>query len=269
MNAVDRFGSAGSRPKDESGVDSRRRRECNDLECELASEEGRQLLREFNARRSHYAGGAFGCWKEVARSLRQAEAASPNRDGILLAVVAACAGVDKRLLARILLYLLHASLREIHERKRHWDRDRDELWQELILAFLEEAVRLPSRSWQDRIANRLLGAVTDRLYERYARRWRERDRVALRDPIQATDWTPRATEPEADALGRVASDVAVLREACAAGVIGEAEIPLLLWTSPRESSLAEFARGHGFDYEVLRKRRQRAIAALRTWQAHG
>jgi len=61
-------------------------------------------------------------------------------------------------------------------------------------------------------------------------------------------------------------ELAQLREHVAAGRLSEADYLLVVGTRKYVQSVADYARQNGLDYQVAKKRRQRAEAAIRQFE---
>ncbi len=249
-----------------SGLEPRSERDelARELETETALAMVRKIGRDV--------GRGFDSWREVGDLLCSRTAPDEEKDSILRAVGIARDECPHPLWNSVYLYLFFPGLRGLHRAKRRWGEDGpEEFWQDLVAAFLESVRRFDVGRWPDRIAARLLGHTRKRLHRRCEPRWEAR---RSERPLEPRDLEIAGATPGIDwaslELGEVReSELRSLAAARDSGVIGEADYHLLVGTCVYGRSSAEIARERGVSDEGLRKRKQRARAAVMAWRRKG
>ncbi len=213
----------------------------------------------------------FNMWAEVLTFMRSASS-DPRKDGILRSVLAAHADDQDPRWFAVLLAIFWPGLRSIHRQKLRWDmEDPDELWQRITWAFLQVICRVDVRRRRDRFAAKLFNDTVHRLHDEYRRDWDRARREVRPDPDDPEAFDALVAGVEGiDFAGielREAQELESkrLRAHLAAGRISEADF-LLLGTRIYGQSVADYAREMGLAYQVAKKRRQRAEAAIRRFE---
>ena len=199
------------------------------------------------------------------------EAPAEQTDGPLLALLALAR--RDRLAGRTLLQVLLPALKTQAERIVHPAKRRDEVW-ELLLFFAWEAICCyPLEGRRVRVAANLALQVlhqTTRELDRAHDPDDDRDdgdelaRVLGLDTARSEEEVARSGEPRERSVAAAASGgESVVAQAVAAGLISERDAELILCTRVDGIRLRLLAAAHGVSYTALRKRRQRAEAALR------
>ena len=254
-----------------------RDRDRERLEQELQTSANRNFSRDSSA------GGLFlrqfSTWADVLAFMRSGTSTDPRKDEVLRPILEAHAeDQDPRWRVGAPGDLLAGP--QVHPRqKRRWDReDPDELWQRITWAFLQVICRVDVRRRADRLVQKIFNDTFHRVYEEYRRDWDRASREVRPVPKDPED----TEDPEAfDAL--VGGDEGIdfagielrelqeiefkrLRGHLAAGRIAEADFLLLVGTRIYGQSVADYAREAGLAYQVAKKRRQRAEAAIRRFE---
>jgi len=216
-------------------------------------QEGEPFLRRFTG------------WGEVLDFMREGTSRDPRKDDVLRPVCRAHRADGDARWRTILLVIFWPELASIHRWKRTWDPDPEELWQNVVWTFLRVVCRIDVDRRPARLAQKVVNDVIHDLYEEYRRTW---DRTGPERPWDERDIGPVASAPGIDfdaiALRETReAEIRRLRQHMAAGRISEADFLLLVGTRVYGRSVADYARGAGLDYQVAKKRRQRAEAALR------
>ena len=215
----------------------------------------------------------FSSWADVIAFMRSGTSTDPRKDEILRPILAAHAqDMDPRWRA-VLLAIFWPGLRSIRWKKRHWDEeDPDELWQRITWTFLQVVCRVDVRRRPDRLVQKIVNDTYHRLYEEYRRDWDRASREVRPDPDDPEAFDALVAGVEGiDFAGielREAQEIEIkrLREHLVAGRISEPDFLLLVGTRIYGQSVADYAREAGLDYQLLKKRRQRAEAAIRRFE---
>jgi hypothetical protein len=221
----------------------------------------------------------FQTWAEVLAFMWSGTSADPRKDGVLRPVFEAYAEDQDPRWRVVLLAVFWPGLRSILRKKRRWDmEDPDELWQRIAWTFLQAVCRLDVRRRPDRLAQKIINDTYHRLYEEYRRDW---DRTSLEVRPAPKDPEDLDSPESFDVLVGGVEDINFaeielrevqelefkrLREHLVAGRISEPDFLLLVGTRIYGQSVADYAREAGLDYQVAKKRRQRAEAAIRGFE---
>jgi len=201
--------------------------------------------------------------------MRDGTSTDPRKDKILRLIFEAHAQDGDPCWRTILLLIFWPGLESIHFQKRGWDPDADERWQNIVWTFLQVLCRIDVRRRPDRLVQKVYNDTVHRLHDEYQRAWDHSSRE-----ISAT-----AQEIEALSGGAVGIDASVielreaqekeierLRQHMDTGRITDADFLLLIGTRVYGKSVADYAREVGLDYQVAKKRRQRAEAVIRRFE---
>lgn len=240
-------------------------RERKRLEQDLQTDEYETLLRWLQGDEPFLR--QFTTWADVLTFMRRGTSADPRKDEILHPILAAhCMDRDHRW-RTILLVVFWPGLMSIHGKKRLWDRDDpNELWQRIYWAFHESMCRIDLKLRRDHLVQRLYNATIHRLYKQYRHDWDRHDRELTVDSGEDEELfgTTEGIDLIAIDLRRAQErEIRNLQGHLEAGRISEADFLLLVGTRVYGQSVADYARGVGLDYQVAKKRRQRAEAAIR------
>ena len=237
------------------------------LERELKSEQYQELLRRLQERESLFQ--CFLDWNDVVAFMRRGTSRDPQKDEILRPIFQAHSEDQDQRWRTILLVIFWPGLESIHWKKRGWDLDPDERWQNIVWTFLQVICRVDVTKRPSRLVQKVFNDTVHHLHDEYRHEW---------------DWMNRKRIKEADEIERLAGgaeDIAFatveLRDAQEAeirrlhrhmqeGRISEADFLLLVGTRVYGNSVAEYAREAGLDYQVAKKRRQRVEAAIRQFE---
>jgi hypothetical protein len=243
---------------------ARRNRSREHLERELETEEYTELLRALQESKPFFR--QFDGWLEVVAFMREGTSEEAANDQVLLPIFRSHAERPDARWRSVLLAIFWPGLESTFWQKSHWDRDPDERWQNVMWAFLQTICRLDVEKRRCRLVQKVVNDTVSRLHLEYSRRWKRAERE-----------TPTEHE-EIDALAGGIEDAGLLafelrdelrarvrrlRGHVKAGRISKTEFLLLVSTRIYGKSVAEYARERGLDYEVARKRRQRAEARIR------
>ncbi|MBW7905500.1 MAG: hypothetical protein LC135_03305 [Phycisphaerae bacterium] len=232
------------------------------LERQLQDGGFRKLLNVL--RQGHPFFRRFASWNDVVAFMRQGVSREPEKDQVLHPILLAHAEDGDPRWRTILLVIFWPGLEAIWRRKRHWDRDPDALWANVVWAFLRTVCRLDPAKRATRLAQKVVNDVFHGLHDDYRRDWRRAAREVVTDPHDLTERELPDDRDAAAAALRVEQEarIAILTAHCAAGRINDTDFLLLVGTHVYGRPLAECARESGIKYEAAKKRQQRAMKAI-------
>ena len=198
--------------------------------------------------------------------MRSGTSRDPRKDEILRPIFEAHGQDEDPRWRTIFMAIFWPGLRSIDFQKRHWDPDQDERWQNVTWTFLRVLCRLDVKRRPDRLVQKVYNDTVHHLYDEYRRVWNRTNREFYAEP-EEIDALAGGVEG-IDFVGielreRQAIEIERLREHLDAGRITEADFLLLVGTRVYGKSVADYAREAALDYQVAKKRRQRAEAAIR------
>jgi len=237
------------------------------LESQLETDEYRKLLLSLQSTEPFLR--RFATWTAVIAFMRAGTSTDPRKDKILRPIFRRHGGDRDPRWRTILLVIFWPGLESIAHRNCHWDEDPDELWQNVVWTFLQVICRVDLERRPARLVQKVVNDTIHYIYQGYERRWKRTNPELLTDPAELAAL--------AGGVDGVAFAVACLHEAheqaidrltthLETGRITEADFLLLTGTRLYGQSVAEYARKAGLDYQVAKKRRQRAEAAMRRFE---
>jgi len=150
--------------------------------------------------------------------------------------------------------------------------DTEELWQQLNWCFLQTIHNLDPDRRPSGIASKVKSDTSKRLYEHYSAQWESRkayrgmvDFVREIEPIVREHQLHRRHPFPADEDETQMERLDELSVCLKAGVIKDSEYQLLVATEVERHRLRCLAQRYGISYEALKKRRQRALAAVQKY----
>lgn len=211
----------------------------------------------------------FESWAEVVSFMCDRQSPVERKDEVLRWILTALADSrDPRWQAPLLAFMWPA-LRAIQIRRRLWDPDPEELWQNILACYCHVVRTIDVNRRSERIALKLYNDTGRRLYDRYGGLWKRLRQEMPTDP----ETLDRVQGPgEAVVLARLEQRerqegaLARIRGHVVAGRISEQDCYLIIATRLCGTSLADYARASGISYETAKKRRQRAEAVLRRFE---
>jgi hypothetical protein len=237
------------------------------LEQELQTGEYQKLLRTLQKKEPFLR--QFSTWADVIAFMRNGTSTDPRKDEVLRPIFTAHAGDEDPRWRAVLLAIFWPGLESIHYQKRGWDADPDERWQNITWTFLQVLCRIDVTRRPDRLVQKVFNDTVHHLHDEYRRAWNRTNREFTAEPeeIDALAGGVEGIDFAAVEL-REAQEIEInrLREHLDAGRITEADFLLLVGTRVYGQSLADYAREAGLDYQVAKKRRQRAEAVIRRFE---
>jgi hypothetical protein len=241
-----------------------RDRDREQLERELQTDEYQELLQHIQQAAPFLR--QFKTWARVLAFMRPGKTRNRQRDQVLRPILRRYRKHRDPRLASVLLAVFWPGLQSIQYRKRGWDEDAQERWQNVASAFFTAISRVDVRKRPERLAQKIHNDTIHHLHGHYARLWSREEHELLVDPamFDTVAGPPRTPDLKAfDEQKARARKLKRLRRHLKAGWIKEADFLLLVSTRIYGQSVAEYARQVGLSYEAAKKRRQRAEAAIR------
>ena len=236
------------------------------LEQLLATDDYQALLNRL--RQEAPALSAFCTWADVV-AFMQAERQDPRKDDVLRALFHAHTQSTDPRFRTILLILFWTALLSIHHQKRSWDADPDELWQNITWTFLQVLCRIDLTKRPCRLAQKVYNDTIHHLHDTYRHSWNRAQRETPAEPeriIELAGAVSGIDVADIEQRQEHEQELAQLRAHVAAGRLSEADYLLVVGTRKYVQSVADYARQNGLDYQVAKKRRQRAEAAIRQFE---
>lgn len=239
--------------------------EREQLEYELQADDYKQLLRDLQGKNLFLR--QFKTWGEVVAFMRKGTSQDPRKDEILRPIFEAHVEDGDSRWRTILLVIFWPGLESIHFKKYHWDpNDPDELWQNVVWTFLQIVCRFDVKRRPSRIVQKVYNDTIYYLHNTYRRSWvrmefevdieQEEPFRGLVGDLEGINFVALACREEKEA------EIRRLREHMEAGRISEGDFFLLVGTKVYGKAVSDYAREVGLDYQVAKKRRQRAEAAI-------
>ena len=234
------------------------------LEQEIGGENYTSLLRRLQE--TNDALLRFGGWPDFIAFMREGTSDDPVKEEALLAILTTHVEDQDPRWRAVLLAVFWPGLDSIFNRKKGWDENEDERWQNVQWAFLQAVCKLDVSRRTDHIVQRIVNGTIHRLHDEYQRIWRHGERETPTDPGQFEEMVGGGDEPDFDVIdirSKQDAEIRRLREHADAGRISEADFLLLVGTRVYGKTAAQYARETGMSCELARKRRLRAEAAIR------
>ena len=208
----------------------------------------------------------FQTWADVIAFMRSGTSADPRKDEVLRPILVAHGEDQDQRWRVVLLVVFWPALRSIHRQKRRWDADPDERWQNITWTFLQVLCRIDVKRRPDRLVQKVFNDTVHHLYDEYRRTWSRTNREFTAEPEELEELAGGVAGIDFAGIElREAQEIEIerLREHLVAGRISEPDFLLLVGTRIYGQSVADYAREAGLAYQVAKKRRQRAEAAIR------
>jgi hypothetical protein len=242
------------------------------LEQELQTEDYQHLLERLQRNEPFLR--QFRTWADVIAFMRSGTSTDPRKDKVLRPIFEAHTQDKDPRWRTILLTIFWPGLESIYFQKRRWDADPHERWQNVSWVFLKVLCRVDVKRRPDRLVQKVFNDTVHHLYDEYRRIWNRANREFAVDP-EEIDALVGGVEG-IDLVGielRQAQEVETqrLREHLQADRISEADFLLLVGTRVYGRTIADYVRETGLDYQVAKKRRQRAEAVIGRfeWESGG
>ena len=230
------------------------------LEREVESKTYRELLEYLH--RQHYLLG-FKTWMEVVRFMWESGPDEPARDKVLRPILRRHRDDRDPRWRTLLLLVFWPDLEVIHRFKWRADHCAEERWQNLLWTFFQVILRIDVDQRPEHITRKLFNDSIHGLSDTYRKdwAWANTHSLASNERIaKLAGWEKCPHQLAVDYHDDQHAEVRRLRSLVVNGNLSENEFDLLVATCVFGQSLAEYARDEGLDYEMLKKRRQRATA---------
>ena len=246
---------------------SPRDRDRRRLEQEIQAGGYHELLLRLQVNGSFFRG--FRCWADVIAFMRSGTSTDPRKDEVLRPIFQAHAEDGDPRWRAILLAIFWPGLASIHVRKEHWDDDPDERWGTIVWVFLRLLSRVDVARRPNRLVQKVYNDTIHHAYDEYWRTWKRSKRELATDPDELEELVGGE-----DGINTASIELAEvqrlemerLQRHLDAGRINDTDFLLLTGTRVYGRSLADYARGVGLDYQIAKKRRQRAEARIRRFE---
>jgi hypothetical protein len=208
----------------------------------------------------------FSTWAGVVTYMRGGTSRDPMKDEVLRPILAAHHADQDPRWRKILLVIFWPGLNSLHRQRIRWDPDPEDLWQNLVWVFHEVVCRIDPARRPDRLVQKVINDTAHHLHDEYHRRWDASLYEVAQDGTKLETLAGGADGVDLDAIERRQARRAAIRtlkDYVAEGVLTEPDFFLIVGTRIYGRPLKDFAARAGLDYQVVKKRRQRAEAALR------
>lgn len=209
---------------------------------------------------------SFRTWEDTIAFMRTGVSACPAKDDILRPICQSHSEDHDPRWRTILLLIFWPSLKSLCMQKRMLDREYGELWASVVQAFLDAVCCFDAATWHDRIAARLFSETLHGVVAQYSTRRRQSSREVSTDPsvlAALAGQSHRGDFSEAGESASLAAAVGWLRAYVEAGSIDETDFCLLVGSIIYGKTDRECAEETGLSCQAAKKRRQRAITAVR------
>jgi len=240
-----------------------RERDRARLEQELRTDDYQNLLEKLQRNKPFLR--QFRTWAGVIAFMRSGTSTDPRKDEILRPIFEAHRQDQDPSWRTILLVIFWPGLISIHFQRAGWDADSHERWQNIAWIFFQVVCRVDVTRRTDRLVQKVFNDTVHHLHQEYRRLWNRANHELPTDPklvevlaggVEGVD-LPGIELRQAQEL-----EIQRLRAHMEAGRLSEADFLLLVGTRIYETSVVDYARAMGLDYQVAKKRRQRAEAAI-------
>lgn len=234
------------------------------LQQEVDGDDYRTLLEKLQ--RSEPLLREFSNWSDFIAFMREGTSDDPRKNKVLRLIFDAHAEDQDPRWRVILLVVFWPGLASIFNRKKRWDADEEERWQNVQWAFLQTVCKLDISRRTDRLVQRIINGTIHRLHDEYRRVWKRLERETATDPELLEEMVGGGEGVDFDGIDlrlRQDAEIKRLRDHMGAGRISEADFLLLVGTRVYDKTAAQYARETGMSCDLARKRRLRAEAAIR------
>lgn len=211
----------------------------------------------------------FGTWADVIAFMRAGSSQDPRKDEVLRPIFETHGEDNDPRWRAVLMAIFWPGLESIHFQKRGWDQSPDERWQNIVWTFLQVLCRIDVKRRPDRLVQKVFNDTIHHLHDEYRRIWRRMNRESTMDAegIEALTGETGGVDTSEIELREVQEiEIERLRKHLEAGRISEGDFLLLVGTRVYGKSVADYAREVGVDYQLAKKRRQRAEAVIRRFE---
>jgi hypothetical protein len=201
--------------------------------------------------------------------MRQGTSRDSAKDEVLRPILAERQAANDECWNSILLAIFFPGLEAIWRKKGHWAKGTENLWPLVTWSFLEAVGKVDVRHRPSRLVQKLINDTYHYLHDSCSAEWDRGEHEIAVDPFKFEELAGVADDPMLNATDEAASEAAAigrLRRHLDAGRLCEPDFFLLCGTCIYGRSLAECARELELTPEAAKKRRQRALAAIRPYE---
>jgi len=217
-------------------------------------------LREYHAVLTPYSS-----WADLIRDFQASLLPRYIEDDVLKTLISRCHKSRDPVLLAALVGLFSSRLTLIYRRCRSWDRDDGELWSNLQWSFFEVLHRPKLLNRGDRIASKLFNDTRHQLWTVYDRSWSHRRlEVSFDDENDIRQFRHPEGPDRIEILADSALVMRHLNRARTCRVLTDEDYDVLLQVAMGLTA-REIAHDRGLDYDLLKKRIQRARHAFRNF----
>ena len=240
-----------------------RRNDYRELEQELRKEEYERLLTKLKKTEPFLE--RFEAWADVVAFMRAGTSRDPLKDEVLRPIFQAHKEDDDPRWRTILMVIFWPGLGSIFNQKKRWDVDADELWQNVLLAFLQSVCGVDVARRPDRLAQKVMNDTIHRLHDEYRETWERSGReipTAPQELEESSLYVEWAHFDAVDARDEQEAEVRRLWSHVEAGIISEDDFHLIVDTRIYGKLIREWTAETGISFQAAKKRRKRAEAAI-------
>lgn len=234
------------------------------LEREIDGEDYLGLLEA--VRKSNPAAAIFGKWVDVIRFMHDTKRDGNAKDAILRAIFSAHRNDYDPRWRTLLLVIFWPGLEAIHWKKKHWDADPEDRWQNVVWTFLRVVCKIDPERRPCGLPRKVINDTVHHLWDDYRRVIERAKRELPMDEEMLVELAGGGDDQNDDGIDLELTrraQVERLREHVSRGSISDADFLLLVGTRVYGEAVADYARRQGVGYQAVKKRRQRAEAAIR------
>ena len=233
------------------------------LEQELHSVEYQSLLQQLQQEYPFYRD--FSSWNDILTFMRAGTSDDPLKDEVLRPILAAHAEDNDHHWRTVLLVIFWPGLKSLCIRRRLWDVEFTELWANAIWAFFEAVCHLDLARRSQRLIQKLANDTARRVSLEYKSQKRRADFEIPTDPEQLKYLAGIIEDYGFKDLDYRQEQEALIKqfsEYLQSGLINQIDFDLLVGTFVYDKCIQECAQEIGISYQLAKKRRQRAVAAI-------
>ena len=237
------------------------------LEQEIQTARYQKLLQDLGRRDPFFR--QFAAWVDVIAFMRSGTTKDLRKDEVLRPILTAHTEDEDPRWRTILLAIFWSGLESIHFQRRGWDSDDDDRWQTIVWAFLKIIHRIDEKRRPARLFQKILNDTVQHYYDEIKKAWPRSSHEVLAGP-EEIEFFAGGTYDMGFAIFEFREEkepeIRRLREHMEAGRISDADFLLLVGTKVYGASVSDYAREVGMDYQVAKKRRQRAEATIKRFE---
>ena len=208
----------------------------------------------------------FHTWADILAFMRNGTSQDPRKDEVLRPILESHAKDEDPRWRVILLAIFWPGLESIHFQKRDLDPDQEDRWQGIVWIFLQVLCRIDVELRSSRLVQKVFNDTVHRLHDMYRRTAAQTDQEISVEP-EEIEFLAGGAEDAAFTAFELCEEkepeILQRRTHLEAGRLSEGDFLLLVGTEVYGLSVANTARLAGLEYQLAKKRRQRALAIIR------